>query len=520
MSGPLHLRIFLSSPGDVAEERAAARTLLTELPRRPWARGRVTIETIAWDDELASTPLDATELPQLSVNRYNTPPSQCDLTVVLLWGRLGTPLASHMPKPDGTRYASGTEWELEDARAAKKPVWLYRRAVAPTISLDDPDEDQKREQYKRVRGFLAKLKDADGALLGAANDYDSVAKLRELLTQHLEAEVRRRLELHEGKAAAAAEPAPERFRIFLATAADDQRALRLKLARQLSALPTVELFAETPPPEEREPHTSAVEECVRKADLCVHLLGAGAGADVEWADNQPGATYVSEQLRIGLSSARTQLILQPSDFDLQRVSQPEYAKLLGEVMARPDPRSRLEIVRAGRPEVFDIIRGKQREIEEARLRAQDAALGTAGNALLEVHARDYGRSQPLVAYMQRRRIAPLSVPPPPASQDAALGAGMHLDTGALQDFAQRVRESAFLIVVFGEVARDWVDGRLQEALKLIASENLPTRLGVYVTDPQKRTEQVRFPGFYRVLDHTSGFDQPSLDRWLEQLAAA
>jgi len=515
MGGPLHLRIFLSSPGDVAEERAAARAFLSELPRRPWARGRVTIETIAWDDELASTPLDATELPQLSVNRYNTPPSQCDLTVVLLWGRLGTPLASHMPKPDGTRYASGTEWELEDARAAKKPVWLYRRSVAPTISLDDPEEDQKREQYKRVRGFLAKLKDADGALLGAANDYDTVPRFGELLSQHLEAEIRRRLELHEGKAAAA-EPAPERFRIFLATAADDQRALRLKLARQLSALPTVELFAEAPPPDEREPHTSAVEEHVRKADLCVHLLGTGAGAEVEWVDSQPGATYVSEQLRIGLSSARPQLILQPSDFDLQRVSQPDYAKLLGEVMARPDPRSRLEIVRAGRPEVFDIVRAKQREIEEARLRAQDAAFGSAGNALLEVHARDYDRSQALVAYMQRRRIGPLSVPPPPpeAGHEAVLA------PGALQEFAQRVRESAFLIVVFGEVARDWVDGRLDEALKLIASENLPTRLGVYVTNPQKRTEQVRFPGFYRVLDHTNGFDQPSLDRWLEQLAAA
>jgi hypothetical protein len=61
---------------------------------------------------------------------------------------------------------------------------------------------------------------------------------------------------------------------------------------------------------------------------------------------------------------------------------------------------------------------------------------------------------------------------------------------------------------------------LQEALKLIATENLPTRLGVYVTIPEKRSEQVRFPGFYRVLDHTNGFDQSSLDRWLEQLAAA
>ena len=90
-------------------------------------------------------------------------------------------------------------------------------------------------------------------------------------------------------------------------------------------------------------------------------------------------------------------------------------------------------------------------------------------------------------------------------------------TSSLQEFTERVRQAAFMIVVFGEVARSWVDGRLQEALKLISTENLPTRLGVYVS-PGKRPEQVRFPGFYRVLDHSSGFDQSTLDRWLEQLA--
>jgi hypothetical protein len=29
---PLHLRIFISSPGDVAEERALARTIVSALP--------------------------------------------------------------------------------------------------------------------------------------------------------------------------------------------------------------------------------------------------------------------------------------------------------------------------------------------------------------------------------------------------------------------------------------------------------------------------------------------------------
>ena len=42
------LRIFLSSPGDVAEERELARQLIDELPKLTWLRGRVALELIAW----------------------------------------------------------------------------------------------------------------------------------------------------------------------------------------------------------------------------------------------------------------------------------------------------------------------------------------------------------------------------------------------------------------------------------------------------------------------------------------
>jgi hypothetical protein len=46
----IHLSVFLSSPGDVREERSMAREVLGELPRQPLLRGKVSIETVAWDD--------------------------------------------------------------------------------------------------------------------------------------------------------------------------------------------------------------------------------------------------------------------------------------------------------------------------------------------------------------------------------------------------------------------------------------------------------------------------------------
>ena len=44
-----HLRVFVSSPGDVADERAIARQIVEDLPYDPFLRGRMTTEVVAWD---------------------------------------------------------------------------------------------------------------------------------------------------------------------------------------------------------------------------------------------------------------------------------------------------------------------------------------------------------------------------------------------------------------------------------------------------------------------------------------
>ena len=50
----MQLRVFVSSPGDVADERDRARSLLKDkLPYRPFLRGRVTFDVVSWDDPAA-----------------------------------------------------------------------------------------------------------------------------------------------------------------------------------------------------------------------------------------------------------------------------------------------------------------------------------------------------------------------------------------------------------------------------------------------------------------------------------
>lgn len=153
---PRHITVFLSSPGDVADERALARRTLESLQNQPFIRGRATVQVVAWDNPGAATPLLANLSPQEAINRQLLRPGQCDIAVVILWSRLGTPLGEEYRKPNGDLYRSGTEWEFEDAaRNPATSILMYRRAETPRVDLDDPDHDEKRRQYESVKQFVA-----------------------------------------------------------------------------------------------------------------------------------------------------------------------------------------------------------------------------------------------------------------------------------------------------------------------------------------------------------------------------
>src|SRR5262245_20378039 len=107
------IRVFLSSPGDVAYERSLARDLLKdELPYDPLLLRGFTFDVVSWDDPAAPIPMDARITPQQAVVRFGPKPSDCDVVIVILWARMGTHLDLRtFSKPDNSPYLSGTEWE-------------------------------------------------------------------------------------------------------------------------------------------------------------------------------------------------------------------------------------------------------------------------------------------------------------------------------------------------------------------------------------------------------------------------
>jgi hypothetical protein len=88
------LRIFVSSPGDVVEERMLTRRVLERLAGE--FSGRVKLEPIFWEHE----PLLATDTFQKQIVR----PSETDILVSILWSRLGTRLPAQFTREDGSRY--------------------------------------------------------------------------------------------------------------------------------------------------------------------------------------------------------------------------------------------------------------------------------------------------------------------------------------------------------------------------------------------------------------------------------
>jgi subtilisin family serine protease len=188
-----NFRVFLSSPGDVAEERLRAHEILQMLPQEPAWRGRISIEIVRWDNPYSPTPMYANLTPQDAVNQHLPKPSECDLVVLILWSRFGTPLKRPL-KPDRSCYLSGTEWEYEDAAAGRVPTLVYRRISDPQVSLRDPEYSEKKRQLELVDAFFKRFTEPGGAATGGYIPYNDVTEFKDKFRRLIEGSIRQALD--------------------------------------------------------------------------------------------------------------------------------------------------------------------------------------------------------------------------------------------------------------------------------------------------------------------------------------
>jgi len=181
MDAQKSFQIFVSSPGDVSEERALTEGVLRRLSEE--YRGAVRLQVILWEHE----PVFAHAGYQEQIIR----PSECDLVICILWSRLGTRLPHGFAAEEGHKSPTGTEFEVRDAlegyRANGKPnLLIYRKTVAPQLNLASAEARERLGQYELLEQFCQRsFYDARGAVIVAHTCYRESYEFEKKLVDHV-----------------------------------------------------------------------------------------------------------------------------------------------------------------------------------------------------------------------------------------------------------------------------------------------------------------------------------------------
>ncbi len=188
------VRVFISSPGDVASEREKATQVLQRLER---LFPGVTLIPVLWEDLVL--PVTSSFQEAIDVVLLKQP---IDIAVFIVWSRLGSPLGKTIQKADGSTYRSGTEREFElmlhafeESRRRGGPP----RPVILAYTRDDEKGFRKRlaespkdqlegllEQRNLAESFIREqFQDSEGHNLRAIHCYSDSVSFAQRLHTHL-----------------------------------------------------------------------------------------------------------------------------------------------------------------------------------------------------------------------------------------------------------------------------------------------------------------------------------------------
>lgn len=196
------IRIFISSPGDVADERRRAALVIRRL-KRDFARF-FDIVPVLWEYE-----------PMLARGTFQdviVEPASTDIVVLILWSRLGTPLPPQGALReyrglDGHAPVTGTEWEFENALAAMREHIARHEPAIPDILVYKKDVEgiaraktssafsEAMRQMAALEQFWARyFQNPEGYFTLAFNMFTSLDGFERQLEANLRARLHARIE--------------------------------------------------------------------------------------------------------------------------------------------------------------------------------------------------------------------------------------------------------------------------------------------------------------------------------------
>lgn len=154
------IKVMIASPGDVAEERAIAQSVIHEWNAVNSADRRTVLLPVAWETHAAPA---MGERAQEIINRQLL--RDADLLIAVFWTRIGTPTGDH---------PSGTVEEVREHIRSGKPAMLYFSAAPVRPDSVDPAQFDALTHFKsecRTQGLL--------------EEYESPSEFREKLARQI-----------------------------------------------------------------------------------------------------------------------------------------------------------------------------------------------------------------------------------------------------------------------------------------------------------------------------------------------
>lgn len=161
------VKVFLASPGDLSEERRAAKGVVDEF-NITWAEQLgYQVQLVGWEDTLS-----VWGRPQETINRDLV---QCELFIGLMWKKWGTPPSESGP------YTSGFEEEFRTSAERRKSlgrpeISLFFKSVPEDLLADPGDE------LKKVLAFRSELISSKEILF---QNFSDIAEFEQLLRRRI-----------------------------------------------------------------------------------------------------------------------------------------------------------------------------------------------------------------------------------------------------------------------------------------------------------------------------------------------
>ncbi|RIJ90179.1 MAG: hypothetical protein DCC43_14990, partial [Candidatus Brocadia sp.] len=172
------INVFISSPGDVQEERQIAIEVLNRLNNMSHIQNRYVLKPLAYEDIVPAT---VGKTPQGIVDRYMMEAGKSDIFVCILCKRMGTPVTH---EETGEKFASGTEYEFIDAYRSNQKQGMPHILLYRGMKFISPDADT--EQLKLVQNFFKRFKGDTAELKGLYKEYETVEELKDIIFKDID----------------------------------------------------------------------------------------------------------------------------------------------------------------------------------------------------------------------------------------------------------------------------------------------------------------------------------------------